>query len=908
MSYLIQFLYKIMAFVVYNNPNPNAEETGEDIIQYLIDFEEYLNLGTPFGDMERSIGFGIIKGMDTLVHALMEILGKAYNIITFDSWLRESSAMNGTVLQRLGLGQTGAYIAAIFPIALVITGIILMFGANEIKGSKVLKNIALGGFVLAVIPWAINMMGSLTINFYSENSVNIAEEARKQASGYIYDVEWVFSDGNPYDRIKQRNELPDEYLFMIDINERVYPIANVNSQAKIYGEQNTNVYALNSNAQNWKVLRFAKRVAGGEMKVYRIPEQAIWRNARLFQPYYYRFYFKFIPLFLLYGAYIAVIVFTIGRCIRLAYEVVINHLIVTFLAATDFLSGKKLKEALLYLFYTFLILMYAVVSIVLFSKFITFVSVTGANKLGLDALGDYAGLAQALIIFVVALAVIDGPALIQRLTGIDAGLRDGYNAMDRLMHMGRGAVRTASGAIHAARNLGSGLTNMQDRINKRAKTAREGERKPETPQQAAQREKKEAEKMLASAQKKGNGKAVQIPRSGNINGRPSATMKDMSDAAKNSKAKVVSATYSMSRNSNARKDSDRDRSLDSIQRTISYAPGSKTSMQRAIQDDMKKAAAEYGVNADDYNFDGSNAAMLGYGIKDAGSTSEGSVDGPDSPFEVGNNDGWNTSDAPAEPFQPVEQPSGNQGSNEISADSNVGQPTNTASPTLEPAGQAPANNAPSSPNPTTVPERRTTAGNSPSSSPNSTTIPTRQPSSQTTVQNQGGSNTPSQGRTTGTGTTTGSSSIPVPTRVETPAPPRKESAAPPSPAARDYHAPVERYQTSSGSYTQLSMSSPTDKSQKAWATSANDAVHSVDGIGNGNMIYTQVDMVEKNDMGKTQRIGFNYEPGGDGGGYKQSFNKAMAGWREQNPDNKNYNIDSVKVFKAPAPKENNGSK
>ena len=903
MPAIIQFLYKIWVFVVYNNPNPYANETGDDIVELLEEFADYLTIGSPFGDVIRSIGFGLIKTMDTLTHALLTILGKAYDVVTFDAWLRESSTINGTVLQRLGLSQTGTYIAAIFPIALVITGIILMFGANEIKGSKILKNIALGAFVLAVLPWAISMMGSLTQNFYSENNITIAEEARSQASGYIYDVEWIFTaeNQNYQPRLDARNEIADKYLFMIDINQRIDPT----------GEGEENVYAKKENFDDWKILRFQQVVQGGTAKTVRIKQVSVGKNIRILQNYYYRFHFEFIPLFLLYAAYIAVIVFTIARCIRLAYEIVVNHLIVTFLAATDFLSGKKLKEALQYLFYTFLVLMYAIVSIVLFSKFITFVSVTGANKLKLDDLGDYAGLAQALIIFVVALAVIDGPALIQRLTGIDAGLRDGYNAMDRLMHMGRGAARMVGGVARTAKNIGNNMVNA-DKKAKRAVDAFGGGHH-ESPQQTAEREQNEANKKLQKADKS-TGKSIPITKTGNANGQKTATKNDIARAAKKSGAGVVQVGYSMKKKDSAAKNSDRNKSHDTLKGSFAYDPKSKSSFQQQLQNHMNNNANLNGEKASDYNLDTDSVSLMGYSDK---ASKNKDADGVDT--LEGQNVDYNANHQGG-PVESVIAPTGTESPSGTDTEEQAGElPFGEQAGAPAGGGTAPSGNAGTPGN--VNPPRRTSGNNtgSPQGAPQGAPQGVPQGTSQVTTR-QGTQQGTRQGTTQGTqqqvsqqrGANAGGGGNTVSAGGRgnnTPAQSSSSSrggsgsgspSVPRQTIGDDYEKPVATYRANASSYTQLPMEIPTHSTQKNWAEAADKSQQSDQGIGTGNMVYTQIEMVSSEPNMQAQTIGFNYAPGDGGGGYKKAFNGAVSRWKEQRPENNDFKINHVDVYKTKA--------
>lgn len=880
------FIYNLFRiFAVESGPQAGPEEQTLEILRK---YADYFQTCDAVRNMLRSIGFGLIKIMDKLIHTLLEVLGSVYQIVNFDGWLRSNAT--DTAIGRIGLRTLGSYISYILPMALIITGIILMVSAREIKGSKVLKNIALGAFVLFVLPFAIDWMGAITISFYNENNVSIAEEARIQASEYIDDVEWIFSGDGYADKIKQHNEILEDDLMNININETVHPLGTENTYATDWrGDAAVFHWVLRPRNNNPN--------AGQDTDVLckRIKDAPDWIENYIpaFTGYYYRFHYDFIPLFLLYAAYLAVIVFTIARCIRLAYEIVVNHLVTTFLASTDFLSGKKLKEALLYLFYTYLTLMYAVLAIVIFSKFITFVSDYYGLGRYLQNLGDFQGLTKALIIFVAAVAVIDGPALIQKITGIDAGLKDGYNALDRMMRLGRGvqrtantAVRTAKGAAHGVSAIGRGLTGGD--MGRKSGGRRASENRPQTPQQAASEEKKRADQAYAD-RKPGTGASIGIAQSGKVGGQPVSTMKDMADAMKASDKDVLHGSFAMRRNAEGMKDNDRNTNDDTIQVPFNYRPRGGVTPQQAMNNAAQSALASRGLKADDYHFDGSEASLEGHDLK---------FGKPGAGFKTPLGK-WANSPKKSGEQSSQEQTRSRTGQNGSRSGQGTGRGQGGQNPPQTPP-KTPSQTPPQPVNPTghenPKPSSPTGTTPSPTQTPEPTPVPTGEPSGGTSSGGTSPIETPGKNP----------ANVPTPDAVPQQMPestPVGKATTPeiPQSSPRDIYSPVQEYRDNSGSYQPVAMNVPTGN-QGSYVTAANDAYRNmtVGTMDKGSMAYTQIELVNGTGMNRqTEIIGFNYPTSGvKGSSYKKEFNSTVTQFRNQSPNKgKGWNIGSVKIFK-----------
>lgn len=172
-------------------------------------------------------------------------------------------------------------------------------------------------------------------------------------------------------------------------------------------------------------------------------------KANIGNEFYYRYSFDFWGCLLQLFALILLFLALCYKNIRIAYELVVSR-ILAYLFSADVGGGEKLKNTLLFVRDTYIMMCVCVFSVKLYE-----IMVGAITSFGLNGLGK--GLASVFV----AYAVIDGPNLVERILGMDAGLS---SSMGRAMaifgagkavgkgvaHMGGKAVRGIKNAAMAA--------------------------------------------------------------------------------------------------------------------------------------------------------------------------------------------------------------------------------------------------------------------------------------------------------------------------------------------------------------------------------------------------------------------------------------------------------------------------
>lgn len=170
--------------------------------------------------------------------------------------------------------------------------------------------------------------------------------------------------------------------------------------------------------------------------------------------YYYRYSVDMLPIFLAEVATILVIIFTTFKVARLSYELVIHRLFAEILALTDLAGGSKLREVLKLIGATYIVLAYCPVAVRLFLSFQNWMFGTDSP------FGD--SIIPSFLLLAIAMAVIDGPNLIERIFSIDAGIQSGFKAAMAAVGIGRMASGTLHGLAHGVSSIGKGVNRFAD--------------------------------------------------------------------------------------------------------------------------------------------------------------------------------------------------------------------------------------------------------------------------------------------------------------------------------------------------------------------------------------------------------------------------------------------------------------
>lgn len=381
----------------------------------------------------RELFYLVLSFLYSFIKGCGDLLSKAYNVLTFDTQSRVNEIFGGAL--------STEFLTAVVLVVVVCIGIAFILNSNSIKGSKIIQNIMFGLLVVFILPTFINsvngIIASSDMGNISTSSVN------KIFSANIVDLKYCFGGDTVIDPTGEvHNGFPDDYDYSLLPMDELIKGSETPGIDEVFTKTLLNRGSVDEELGE---------CSSGE----------IFGNFISFlSSYYYRYKVDMFPIFLSEIASILVMVFTFFKVVRLCYELIVNHFFAYIFAITDIASGAKLREALKSILSTYVVLIYCSVAISLFNTFQAWIFDSSI----------FNNFEASICIIPVAMAVIDGPNLIERLFGIDAGIKSGFHTAMGLMHAGK----TALGMGKAAWNLGKDVTGAKTPLDK-ARAVRQSE-------------------------------------------------------------------------------------------------------------------------------------------------------------------------------------------------------------------------------------------------------------------------------------------------------------------------------------------------------------------------------------------------------------------------------------------------
>ena len=199
--------------------------------------------------------------------------------------------------------------------------------------------------------------------------------------------------------------------------------------------------------------------------------------------FYYRYSFDFWSCILQLFALVLIFLSLSYKNVRIAYELVVSR-IMAYMYAADIGNGERLKQILCFIRDTYITLCVSVLCVKLYE-----VSNAAITSFGIS------GIEKGIVSVFIAYVVIDGPNLVERLLGMDAGLKSSLGRTMAIFGMAKSGARIATGAVKgtagAAANTGmaaatgktaaqrkeqSGYASFGEKLGKKAYNAADGKK------------------------------------------------------------------------------------------------------------------------------------------------------------------------------------------------------------------------------------------------------------------------------------------------------------------------------------------------------------------------------------------------------------------------------------------------
>ena len=366
-----------------------VDEKG--ILKVLMRNNDILAINNIVSSAVRWCGWSLVKGLAWVATNAANLFDNCFKLVDFTKW--------GPVENFIKAWKP--VFVSLVSLSLLFLGIVLIFWHE--KKPKFVMNLCLAVLIVSSSVYLIQQLNGFLADDMRSAIVN--DNAAEKSKGIVYDMvgssvfDLIYLDdhikGGLMNMTKKNrvtySDFSEDDMAMIDINEIVKPddvkesSKDLMSHRILYRQDNIQVKESNNGIA--------------------------WTD--LLNEYYYRYNIQWFNCILGLCSLILIYVCLAYKVVRIIYEIVIQRVLAVLYSANLSNSQKTLKimDSIKDSYITLVLVMICLKIYLLAYKFI--------NQTG------FSGFTQAMILLFIAFAVIDGPNIIQKLTGIDAGLSSG---------------------------------------------------------------------------------------------------------------------------------------------------------------------------------------------------------------------------------------------------------------------------------------------------------------------------------------------------------------------------------------------------------------------------------------------------------------------------------------------------
>lgn len=401
--------------------------TDAQIVEFLQENSDFFTTNNIITTVFRTVGWMLVKGITTLIDVCKELYDTTFGLVDITKW---------SGLEEF-LDEFEPLVMAFLFLSITLLGFLYMFGKN--KKHNVFTSILIFAVVVTSSSYLFQQFNLWSITF--KNAV-VGESGDADGAAlvrtYLFDLvymdEQMGLDHLGDQAALQYAELKERDLDYVDISEMV----------------DYNRDGLTENAREILKKRLLFQSAG-ENGLLDVKDGVAWTDFG--NTFYYRYTFYFGTYFLSALALLVIYICLAYKNVRIIFEIFVSRILVT-LKASDLSGNKKtviILECIRDGYYALCFTAITLKSYFLFSDYLA-----GQTEIG--------GTARAIILLFLAFCVIDGANVMQKITGVDAGLSSMTGKMIASYHVMRGGVQAVQQArqFHMMKEQRDAMKQMKE--------------------------------------------------------------------------------------------------------------------------------------------------------------------------------------------------------------------------------------------------------------------------------------------------------------------------------------------------------------------------------------------------------------------------------------------------------------
>ena len=395
----------------------------EQLLKILQDYSNIFNLDTILGRTMRELFWGIVKVLGYIVDSISAITDKLF---VLDRFYNDPHVVDF-------VNSVKPLIVVLFALSLLGVGYQLMFSQTK-QFKKIGTNILVAMAVILVLPMAMDKMNALTnigVTAVKGSPSSLTNQITKSNTIDVLLYDKLNFKKDDINALKSPNEIDEKNIRYIDPTSIIEPDFINTSNIK-----NKDVFGVRISTDTNGKLNTEKLNQGW---------MTFWKE------YYYRYNINFLNIIVSLGVIGATLAFTCFKLAKMIFELGYNKFLAILIAPADINDGQKTKQIIQNIMSTFIV---TFLIAVLLKFYVMFVAVCAKAS----------GIEGVILLVAGSFAVIDGPNLVEKLFGIDAGLKSGFKTM-------AGAYMAGSAVMGGAKSIGKTAKNLAGGAGKIAGSA-----------------------------------------------------------------------------------------------------------------------------------------------------------------------------------------------------------------------------------------------------------------------------------------------------------------------------------------------------------------------------------------------------------------------------------------------------
>lgn len=372
-----------------------------DIMDYLLEYEKYLQVSSFLWNILRWIGWGVIQLLKLLLEGLENITGNVFKLVNFLTYDGVKKFISDNIFLAYMIGT----------VCLVL--FFLRYMSNKNTSIKSLFNNIL--LFVGVIILCVSLTSTLTNKVFGVAKAINQEDTTAAATilnENIYDITSIDSnDWNGAEKVRHVSYDSSKYSFF-DITQTIDP----------------GKYEFSSDKSKEILSKRVNLDSNGKYELVALDTG--WFTVD--KEYYYRYSWNFWTIFFNLLMTIIVTLFASFKYLHSLFNIGYNGVIMPFFAGTDFNEGSKIKKIISSTMNIMVNVLLFAVSLKVYRLFIGYIS---------DASMD--PISKLVFQLILTVFLVEGPWIIQELTGIDGGIK---SAVGQTMALGGALFYGSKGA------------------------------------------------------------------------------------------------------------------------------------------------------------------------------------------------------------------------------------------------------------------------------------------------------------------------------------------------------------------------------------------------------------------------------------------------------------------------------